>query len=116
MFTKIADSMCSDVQALGPQQGALQPLVSPVASEEPAGRDNPVARHTVHTAASHDISDGPRRSRSSGRCRDVPIRRDLTWWNAAHDAQHTIGERTHLDARERAAGSAERGFQDLAVG
>jgi hypothetical protein len=57
-----------------------------------------VARHAVHTAASHDISDGPRRSRPSGRCRYVSIRRDLTCRNAAHDGQYTIGERTHLGA------------------
>lgn len=89
---KITDSVLPNEESFGAEERAFQGFIAAVAPQQTSRGDDPMAGHVARAAIAHDVSDGPRGARFTGRQRDISVSGHLTRRNTPHDREHAMPE------------------------
>ena len=89
---KLADSSPRHEDAFRSEEGFLEFQVATKPAESAACGNHPVRGHAAIATATHDVSNRPRRPRSSRQRRHISICRDTARWYPPDDGEHSNGE------------------------
>ena len=90
---KAPDVPACHYDTFGPQEGALQVDIAPVAPDEPASGNDSVTGHVRIVACGHGVADSAPGSRRARQRRDVSVRGNPAWRDSPDGGPDARGER-----------------------
>jgi hypothetical protein len=96
---KTTDFLADNGNALGPEECPFQAFIAPVAPQQAARRDDPMAGDPMDAAALHDVSDGAGRAGLAGDGGNISVSGDLPGRNTPDCGKDTLLKRDKHEAK-----------------